>query len=495
MPAFSADLRAAKSPIQGQYIVVLKEGAASLAGERSSAARVSSVARDMAGKHRAKVVRTFDRALRGFVAQADDAALARLLADPKVAYVEEDGIVSINATQTGATWGIDRVDQRDLPLSGSYTYDTTASGVHAYIIDTGVLISHTQFSGRMGNGYDAVTSGGNANDCNGHGTHVAGTVGGTTYGIAKGATIHPVRVLGCTGSGTNSGVIAGMDWVANNHVKPAVANMSLGGGASQATDDAVARMTAAGVTVVVAAGNSNDNACNYSPARAASAITVGSTTSTDARSSFSSFGTCLDIFAPGSSILSAWYTGTSATNTISGTSMASPHVAGVAALYLANNPSATPSQVTTAIINNSTPNKVTSPGTGSPNRLLYSLFGGTTPPPTGQTYTNTSDYNIADNATVNSPITVSGRAGSGSATTPVAVNIVHTYIGDLKVDLVAPDGSVYVLHNRTGGSADNIVQTYTVNLSSEALNGTWNLRVNDNANADTGRIDTWSITF
>ncbi len=377
MPAFSADLRAAKSPIQGQYIVVLKEGAASLAGERSSAARVSSVARDMAGKHRAKVVRTFDRALRGFVAQADDAALARLLADPKVAYVEEDGIVSINATQAGATWGIDRVDQRDLPLSGSYTYDTTASGVHAYIIDTGVLLSHTQFSGRVGNGYDAVTSGGDANDCNGHGTHVAGTVGGTTYGVAKGATIHPVRVLGCTGSGTNSGVIAGIDWVAQNRVLPAVANMSLGGGASQATDDAIARLTNAGVTVVVAAGNSNDNACNYSPARAPSAITVGSTTSTDARSSFSSFGTCLDIFAPGSSILSAWYTGTSATNTISGTSMASPHVAGVAALYLANNPSATPSQVTTAIINNSTPNKVTSPGTGSPNRLLYSLFGGT----------------------------------------------------------------------------------------------------------------------
>ncbi len=495
MPAFSADLRAAKSPIQGQYIVVLKEGAASLAGERSSAARVSSVARDMAGKHRAKVVRTFDRALRGFVAQADDAALARLLADPKVAYVEEDGIVSINATQAGATWGIDRVDQRDLPLSGSYTYDTTASGVHAYIIDTGVLLSHTQFSGRVGNGYDAVTSGGDANDCNGHGTHVAGTVGGTTYGVAKGATIHPVRVLGCTGSGTNSGVIAGIDWVAQNRVLPAVANMSLGGGASQATDDAIARLTNAGVTVVVAAGNSNDNACNYSPARAPSAITVGSTTSTDARSSFSSFGTCLDIFAPGSSILSAWYTGTSATNTISGTSMASPHVAGVAALYLANNPSATPSQVTTAIINNSTPNKVTSPGTGSPNRLLYSLFGGTTPPPTGQTYTNTSDYNIADNATVNSPITVSGRTGSGSATTPVAVNIVHTYIGDLKVDLVAPDGSVYVLHNRTGGSADNIVQTYTVNLSSEALNGTWNLRVNDNANQDTGYINSWSVTF
>ncbi len=577
MSAFSADFRAARNPVQGQYIVVLKEGAASLAGERSSAARVSVVARDMAGKHRAKVVRSFDRALRGFVAQADDAALARLLADPNVAYVEEDGIVSINATQTGATWGIDRVDQRDLPLNSTYNYDTTASNVHAYVIDTGVLLAHSQFTGRMGNGFDAVTTGGNANDCHGHGTHVAGTVGGTTYGIAKGVTIHPVRVLGCTGSGTNAGVIAGMDWVANNHVKPAVANMSLGGGFSQATNDAVARMTNAGVTVVVAAGNDNGDACTKSPASAASAITVGSTTTTDARSSFSNFGTCVDIFGPGSSITSSWYTSTTATNTISGTSMASPHVAGVAALYLANNATATPAQVTTAIINNSTPNKVTSPGTGSPNRLLYSLFGaapvtfsisgtittsagagisgvsvsnGTTTVTTNasgaytlpglsngtytltpslsgftfspasrsvavsganvtgqnftgtatggggvQTYTNGTDVTIIDLGTVESPITVSGRTGNAPTNASISVNIVHTYRGDLVVDLVAPDGSVYNLHNRSGGSADNLVATYSRNLSTEALNGTWRLRVRDAAAADVGRIDTWSITF
>jgi subtilisin family serine protease len=498
VPALAGELRTVRNPIQGQYIVVFKDGTASLAGERSSAPRVGTKARQVAGKHRATVVRSFDRALRGFVARADDRALSRLLADPNVAYIEEDGYVSINATQTGATWGIDRIDQRDLPLNQTYNYDTTASGVHAYIIDTGVLLSHSQFTGRMGNGFDAVTSGGNANDCNGHGTHVAGTVGGTTYGVAKGVTIHPVRVLGCNGSGTNSGVIAGMDWVANNHVKPAVANMSLGGGASTATDDAVQRMVNAGVTVVVAAGNNNASACNYSPARAVNAITVGSTTSTDARSSFSNFGTCLDIFGPGSSITSAWYTSSTATNTISGTSMASPHVAGVAALFLASNPSATPAQVTTAIINASTPNKVTSPGTGSPNRLLYSFFGSAPPPPpppTGQTYTNGTDYAINDNSTVNSPITVSGRTGSGSASTPVAVNIVHTYRGDLVVDLVAPDGSVYNLLNRSGGSADNVNQTFTVNLSSEALNGTWNLRVRDAATADTGRIDSWSITF
>jgi subtilisin family serine protease len=498
VPALAGEFRTARNPVQGQYIVVFKDGTASLAGERSSAPRVGAKAREVAGKHRATVVRSFDRALRGFVARADDRALARLLSDPNIAYVEEDGYVSINATQTGATWGIDRIDQRDLPLNQTYNYDTTASGVHAYIIDTGVLLSHSQFTGRIGNGFDAVTSGGNANDCQGHGTHVAGTVGGTTYGVAKGVTIHPVRVLGCNGSGTNSGVIAGMDWVSANHIKPAVANMSLGGGASQATDDAVQRMVNAGVTVVVAAGNSNDNACNYSPARAVNAITVGSTTSTDARSSFSSFGTCLDIFAPGSSVLSAGISSSTATATLSGTSMASPHVAGVAALFLASNPTATPAQVTSAIINASTPNKVTNPGAGSPNRLLYSFFGTTPPPPpppTGQTYTNTADYQIRDNTTVNSPITVSGRTGSGSASTPVAVNIVHTYRGDLVVDLVAPDGSVYNLLNRSGGSADNVNQTFTVNLSSEALNGTWNLRVRDAATADTGYINSWSVTF
>jgi serine protease len=500
LPAFSADFRTAKTPIRGQYIVVLKDGAASLANERSSAARVSIVARDMAGKHRARVKRSFEHALRGFVAQADDAALARLLADPNVAYIEEDGIVTINATQSGATWGIDRIDQRDLPLSTTYTYDTSASGVHAYIIDTGLLTGHTQFTGRTGNGFRAIADDGRGtSDCNGHGTHVAGTVGGTTYGVAKGVTVHPVRVFGCGNSGSNSDIIAGIDWVAQNRVLPAVANMSLGGGVSQATDDAVNRLINAGVVAVVAAGNSGTDACGSSPARVPNAITVGATGTNDARSVWtstqsSSWGSCLDIFAPGTSILSAGISSTSATATLSGTSMASPHVAGVAALYLANNPSATPAQVTTAILNNATPNKVTDARTGSPNRLLYSLFG-STPPPTGQTYSNGTDVAIGDNTTVNSPITVSGRTGNGSSTTPVAVNIVHTYQGDLKVDLVAPDGSVYVLHNRTGAGTDNINQTYTVNLSSEALNGTWNLRVNDNAAQDIGRIDSWSITF
>ncbi len=258
----------------------------------------------------------------------------------------------------------------------------TAAGVHAYIIDTGVLLAHSQFSGRISNGFDAITSGGNANDCNGHGTHVAGTFGGTVWGVAKNVTLHPVRVLDCTGNGTSAGVITGIDWVAANHVKPAVANMSLGGGGNTSLDNAVNNLINSGVTVVVAAGNNGGDACLNSPARVPSAITVGSTNNSDGRSVFtngsSNWGACLDIFAPGSSITSSWYTSTTATNIISGTSMASPHVAGTAALYLANNPSATPSQVAVAIVADSTPNKVTNAGSGSPNRLLYSLI--TLPP-------------------------------------------------------------------------------------------------------------------
>jgi serine protease len=296
----SADLRPASRPVAGQYIVVLKEDQVRLGNDtRSSLPSVVTLAVDISASYNVEYVRHYDHVLPGFVIRADAKQLDRLLFDPRIDYIEQDGVVTTSATQTGVTWGIDRVDQRNLPLNSSYIYDTTASNVHAYIVDTGVLGTHTEFSGRMGNGYTAITDANGTNDCNGHGTHVAGTVAGTTYGVAKAARVHPVRVLGCNGSGTNAGVIAGMDWVVANHVKPAVANMSLGGGASTATDDAIQRMYAAGVTVVVAAGNDNANACNYSPARAPNAITVGSTTNTDARSSFSNFGTCLDIWGPG----------------------------------------------------------------------------------------------------------------------------------------------------------------------------------------------------
>lgn len=356
----------AQNPVAGQYIIKLREPqVGSLAMRQDS----GEVARGMVGE--GKLLYAYNSAVYGFAARLTDAEVQQLAARADVEYIEEDGVVSIDATQTGATWGLDRIDQAALPLSTTYNYTGTASTANAYIIDTGILLGHTQFGGRAVTGYDAVTAGGTASDCNGHGTHVAGTVGGSTYGVAKAAMLYAVRVLGCTGSGTNAGVIAGVDWVRLNHRKPAVANMSLGGAANSTLDTAINNLVNAGVTVVVAAGNSNVDASGSSPARVAAAITVGATTNTDARASYSNFGSILDIFAPGSSITSAWYTSTTAINTISGTSMASPHVAGCAARYLAANPTATPAAVANFLIANATLNRVTSPGTGSPNRLLY----------------------------------------------------------------------------------------------------------------------------
>ncbi|HEX8360558.1 MAG TPA: S8 family peptidase [Longimicrobium sp.] len=394
---------AASRAIEGSYVVVLKEGA-----DPRSVAAIAKVD----PRH------VYTAALTGFAAELNSGQLNALRNNPNVDYIEQDARVQATTTQSNATWGLDRSDQRALPLNGTYNYTPTGAGVNVYIIDTGIRFAHAEFItngvSRAVSGYDAV-DGGAADDCNGHGTHVAGTVGGNSYGVAKGAKLYGIRVLDCAGSGTNSGVIAGMDWVAQNHVKPAAANMSLGGGASQATDDAIQRMVNAGVTVVVAAGNENQNACNVSPARAAAAITVGATTNTDARASFSNFGSCLDIFAPGNNITSAWYTGNTATNTISGTSMASPHVAGVAALYLQGTPSASPAAVTNALVTTATSGKVTSLGTGSPNKLLFSLLTTetTTPPPaTGTTYTGTLSGTGASAIQPNGTYYYSAAAGS-----------------------------------------------------------------------------------
>ncbi|MBA2316174.1 MAG: S8 family peptidase [Euzebyales bacterium] len=358
--------------IEGQYIVVLRKDLTA-----RSARAVEALAEARGGR----VGHTYSTALDGFSAKLPAQAVDALTRNPNVAYVEADRTVAIADTQSPATWGLDRIDQRDRPLDNSYTYDTTGSGVNAYVIDTGIRRSHNEFGGRAVHGYTAINDGRGSDDCNGHGTHVAGTVGGTTYGVAKASRLVAVRVLACNGSGSTSGVIAGVDWVTSNHVKPAVANMSLGGGASSSLDSAVSNSIAAGVTYAVAAGNSNANACNYSPARVGQALTVGSTTSSDARSSFSNFGTCLDIFAPGSSITSAWHTSNTATNTISGTSMAAPHVAGVAALYLQSNSAASPATVGDAIVSGATSGRLSGVGSGSPNLLLYSLLTSGEPDP------------------------------------------------------------------------------------------------------------------
>jgi subtilisin family serine protease len=361
-PVYYADSATA---IRGRYIVVFKAGA-----KQGNMATAVDAARSLG----AKVDYQYSAVLKGFAARLPKRALNSLIHNPNVKYIEADQVVRLDATQTGATWGLDRIDQRALPLNGTYIYNYTGAGVTAYIIDTGILASHTEFGGRASVGTDTVGDGRNGVDCNGHGTHVAGTIGGATYGVAKGVSLVAVRVLNCQGSGTNSGVIAGVDWVARNAKKPAVANMSLGGSASTALDTSVKNAITAGVVFSIAAGNSNKNACNYSPARVPTAITVGATTSTDARASYSNYGTCLDLFAPGSSIKSAWIGSNTATNTISGTSMATPHVAGVTALYLSAHTTATPQQVRDALVAAATANVVTSAGKGSPNFLLYSLI-------------------------------------------------------------------------------------------------------------------------
>ncbi|MFI7306446.1 S8 family peptidase [Micromonospora aurantiaca] len=359
----------AADAVSGSYVVVLKGDAVGTANTLAARTAVPDRAAGLAKRYGGNVGTVWSSALTGYSAKMTPAQARRLAADPSVAYVEQDRVMTTQGTQTGATWGLDRIDQRNLPLNSTFTYPNTASNVRAYIIDTGIRTTHSDFGGRATWGTNTVDT--NNTDCNGHGTHVAGTVGGTKYGVAKGVRLVAVKVLNCSGSGTTAGVISGVNWVTSNAVKPAVANMSLGGGASTTLDNAVANSINSGITYALAAGNSSANACNSSPARVASAITVGSTTSTDARSSFSNYGSCVDIFAPGSSITSAWRTSDTATNTISGTSMASPHVAGAAALVLSANTSYTPAQVASYLTSNATTGKVTSPGSGSPNRLLF----------------------------------------------------------------------------------------------------------------------------
>jgi aqualysin 1 len=350
-----------------KFIVVLDDSA-----------NASAVASEHTRRHGVDVDFVYQHALRGYAGTIAEERLGALAADGRVVSIERDARVSTQTVQSGATWGIDRVDQTNLPLSGTYSYTDRGTGVTAYVIDTGILASHGEFGGRASVGVDTVGDGRNGNDCNGHGTHVAGTLGGATYGVAKNVSIVAVRVLNCSGSGTWSGVIAGIDWVTGNHQAGAraVANMSLGGGASSAVDQAVRNSIADGVFYAVSAGNSKQDACRYSPARTAEAATVGATTSSDALASYSNIGSCVDINAPGSSITSAWIGSNSATNTISGTSMASPHVAGAAALYLEDS-AASPQTVRNALAANGSPVVQLSQKAvraGTTNRLLYSGF-------------------------------------------------------------------------------------------------------------------------
>jgi subtilisin family serine protease len=473
---------AAPNRIPGSYIVVLKD-----------TATVASSAANLTARHGGTVKLTYTAALRGFAVSATEEQAARLAADPAVAYVEQDSIARAVDTQPNPpSYGLDRIDQRNLPLDNSYTFANRAPSVNAFIVDTGGRFTHTEFGGRLRSGRDFIDNDNDSTDCNGHGTHVAGTVGAAAYGVAKNVNLTAVRVLDCGGSGPFSGVIAGIDWVVQNGARPAVINMSLAGGATSSVDDAVARATQAGVHVVVAAGNnSGQDACNFSPARAPSAITVGATDRNDARASFSNIGRCLDIFAPGVSIPSTWFSGDNATNTISGTSMASPHVAGGLALFLETNRNATPQQARDALVGNATDGKVTNPGANSPNKLLF--VGGA--PPTCGTQTNTTDVSIPDaGAAVTSPIDVSGCEGRAPATLSVRVDINHTYTADLAVELIGPSGAVYTLRKPGGiGESGGIHAGFTVDASAENANGRWQLRVQDTLRFDTGVLDSWAI--
>lgn len=355
----------AKGIIKNQYIVILNKDVGSS----------NEFAQGIAKQHGGKVLQTYDAVLKGFAIYLPDVAgtafVEAMKKNPKVVSIENDTIMKVDATtQSTPDWGLDRIDQRNLPLDSAYSYLQTGSGTTAYIVDTGILSTHQQFSGRVLSGYTAISDGNGTNDCHGHGTHVAGTVGGSTYGVAKNVSLVPIRILGCDGSGASSNVIAGLDWILKNGKKPAVVNMSLGGEANASLDSAVENLFNNGYVMVVAAGNSNTDACSSSPARVSKAITVAATDSTDTRASYSNYGSCVDIFAPGSQINSSWIGSNTATKVLNGTSMATPHVVGVVAEMLQSTPTATPQTISNNLLNQASNNVVKNPS-GSPNRLLY----------------------------------------------------------------------------------------------------------------------------
>jgi len=441
--------------IEGSYIVVMKD----LPGNDQAAARRSSVAtlRLETQRKGGKIKHVFSNVVNGFAAEMTADQAAALQADPAVAYVERDLVVSKQVEQVDAPWGLDRIDQRGRSLDGSYFHDRDGTGVDVYIADSGIRRSHDEFGGRVVGGYTAIFDGNGWDDCDGHGTHVAGTAGGATYGVAKSVELYAVRVLGCNGTGATSSIVAGLDWVIANAnpaydpetnpdaipVRPSVVNVSIGSSASQAFDAAIQRVTDANITVVVAAANADRDACSVSPSRVLDAITVGAVMPDDTRASFSNYGSCLDLFAPGWQTMSAWYFDDDELNTISGTSMASPHVAGVAALYLSENPAATPADVAAAIIGGATPGTVQDAQSGSPNLMLYSYITADTPPPTDP----------PANPVAATTIDVDGNQaeGAGNATN-LTIGFNHYPLTEVTIDWTATGGTANAASDLTEAS-------------------------------------------
>jgi len=470
-PTASLDPTSADARQGDRVIVVFRDGVTDVPG----------LARSLVAQGGGELHFTYSTAIKGMAASLPAAALEGIRRNPLVAYVEPDAAAQLHqTTQNNATWGLDRVDQRDLPLSGTYTYNNNGSGTNVYIFDTGVRRTHNDFGGRVqyvpnGANGDFVGDGhGSAEDCHGHGTHVAGTAAGTTWGVAKGAPIWAARVVNCSGGGQVSMAIAAVDWVTANGIRPAVVNMSLGYGDVQSLRTAVENSIAAGVNYAVSAGNGDflgrpQDACKQSPGGAPNAITVGATNSSDNEASFSNYGPCVDILAPGVSITSAWYTSNTATNSISGTSMSSPHVAGAVALYLTANPSATPAQVAQALVDNASLNKITlhsrSTNNGTPNRLLYTLFigggGGGTPnqPPTASFTYSCTDLSCSFDGTGSSDPdgTIASYAwnfGDGTTGTGATANKTYASAGTRTVTLTVTDNA-----GATGSQSQSVTVT------------------------------------